>query len=338
MQQVLPRKYRRSLALAFPVRWEADRPYRLASPDGDTLGPYYIDWFPGQQTLGEDWTCAPFDERGVILTPQGGKYHPVRIAQFGLHHHAAWLANADRRSHANFLHQARWLRDHHMQINGVPGAYAYDFPNAPYGADAGWISGMAQGEAISLLLRAAEVCPNDGYFEAALTAAQVFRHDVREGGVCWRAGKLLFFEEIAVAPATHILNGNIFAYWGLWDLHKKTGDALIGGLLANALETICQTLPLYDAGYWSYYDLLVSKNGHRKVAVLKYHAIHIAQLRVLSAMTSNAQLAEVANRWSAYVNDPLCRARMLANTLAGLPERFTTKADTIPGGAQPLLQ
>ncbi|MBV8726838.1 MAG: hypothetical protein JO233_03555 [Candidatus Eremiobacteraeota bacterium] len=320
LREAIPINLRRSLALSFPFRWTDRRTYRLPASDGP-LGAYYIGWRSDTSAWGEDWSVSPFDSNGVLLTLRGNAYHPIRIAQFALQAHAKWIQMRAERSLRAFIAQADWLRDNQQRCGAVDGCYAFGFPWLRYGARAGWISAMAQGEAISVLLRADEMVPRAGYLEAAMRAAMPFRSDVKNGGVVSRTSMGdLFFEEVAVEKPPHILNGHIFALWGLWELHRLTQEEWLRTLVTEAVKTLCRRLPLYDSGYWSYYNLL-SYDGFRPVATLKYHAFHIAQLRVLAAMCNERSFGGVADRWEAYQKDHVSRLRTLANTLGALGRR-----------------
>lgn len=311
---MLPRNYRLALQRAIPIGcWGAARPYVLPSASPSRVGPYYIDWHPGDGPWGESWTSAPFDGDGVILTPRGDRYHPVRIAQYGLHRHREWLADRTPASRAAFLAQAAWLRRHQTRRAAAFGAYPYDFDVPAYGAKAGWISAMAQGEAISLLLRAHDAEPEVGFLSAARAATEPFRVDVGAGGVRWRTSDGdTFFEEYATGLGSHVLNGFIYALWGLWELERYDPTGEVHEPLLAGLETLRRRLRLYDAGYWSHYDLVRPAAGPLRPAPFAYHALHVAQLRVTAAMTHDDYYEHLAGRWAAYQESAACRVRFLA--------------------------
>ncbi len=326
----------RQLALAFPLDWSSGRRFTLPDPRG--LGPYYISWDAGTGTYGEDWEVAPRDERGILLSGSPIKfYHPIRIAQYALHMHER-LKNGDESALRPFMSHARWLRDNQVNRFGMPGCYAFPFAWKKYGAEPGWISGMAQGEAISVLLRAEEVAPGFGYGDAAVNAAEPFRRPVTHGGVVWRgSGGATFFEEVAVEPAAHILNGSLFATFGLFDLLRCGGPSWVRGLFDDAVATLLRQIALFDSGYWSYYSLLASRSGRRHVATLKYHAFHIAQLRVLTGMTGEGYFAAVAADWLRYQSSFESRVWTIVHELLGLVPRFITHDDTVAKGAHAIL-
>ena len=336
LDDVLPPNRLRQFALAFPLDWNHERPFRLPTVSRG-LGPYYIDWDPGCGTYGEDWIVLPRDPYGVLLTTgRKNVYHPIRIAQYALYAHQAFVRTGDAKMRDAFLAQARWLRDRQVLRGGVEGCYPFPFPWEKYGAAAGWISAMAQGEAISALLRADELA--GGFADAALRAAMPFRRGIEDGGVVWRNGQGdVFCEEVAAEPAAHILNGALFALFGLYDLHHTRPQPWVGKLFEELTATLRRRLELFDSGAWSYYSLLVGRGGRRHVASLRYHAFAIAQLRVLAAMTGDSYFGEIAQRWSDYRRNLRSRAWVVAHEVAAVTAQALTGADTVARGSHALL-
>lgn len=321
----------RRIALGFPLTWSHRRAYSLAAIARPGDAPYFISWEPHSGIYGEDFTCAPRDRAGVLLGGGSRRYHAIRIAQFALHRYDVWHATNDSSAREDFFAQATYLRDA-QEDGSVTGLYRFGFPWTKYGAPAGWSSAMAQGEAISVLLRAEAARPGRGYGDAALRAATPFAYDVRHGGVVTRDGREVFFEEIAVEPAAHVLNGCIFALFGLWELAQRTGIVWIRELVGDVFATLRNRLPRYDTGWWSLYSLMRSASGHPHVATLKYHAFHVAQLHVLAAMSNDAFFDETADRWEKYIERADCRSRVLADAARSIPERML-RQDTVAGGA-----
>ncbi len=323
----------RKAALGFPLtswshrrRWSADS---VAHPGA---GAYFVEWDPSGGVYGEDWDGAPRDRDGVLLTGPQRRYHPIRIAQFALHRFAVGRATADRVALEDFLSQAAWLRDNQTRDAGVRGLYRFSFPWSKYGAGAGWASAMAQGEAISVLLRADYLQPEGEFADAAMCAAQPFRASIADGGVVWREGEDVFLEEIANEHAPHVLNGCIFALWGVWELWKRSGEPWLGELAQDCAGTLRRWLPRFDTGWWTLYSLLRSAALRPHLATLKYHQFHIGQMRVLARMFDEPLFEDAADRWTAYANARESRARLVRDTLRGLPERFLRR-DTVLGGA-----
>ncbi|HEY2555417.1 MAG TPA: D-glucuronyl C5-epimerase family protein, partial [Candidatus Cybelea sp.] len=172
----------RRIALGFPISsWAHQRAWCVDSLTEPGARRYFVEWNPDSSVYGEDFDGAPKDARQVLLSGAQAHYHPIRIAQFALHRFGVWSKGRDPGARADFLAQADWLRDN-QRSDVAPGLYIFDFPWSKYGAPAGWSSAMAQGEAISVLLRAHRIEPNAGYGDAAVRAAQPFAASIDRGG------------------------------------------------------------------------------------------------------------------------------------------------------------
>ncbi|MDE2571531.1 MAG: hypothetical protein KGM44_03295 [bacterium] len=333
---IAPMMLLQGLARTFPLDWSVQRDHRLRTPGATLLGPYYIGWDSGNGAYGEGWDAAPRDANGVMLSPGGTIYDPTHIAQFGLEQHSRWVLRSDAEARRAFLAQARWLRDQQAVRGGIAGCYPFPFAWPAYGAPLGFLSAMTQGEAISLLLRAYETTGENGFLDAAARAAEPFRHEIRAGGVTWRSGDDVIFEEAAADPPAHILNGWIFALWGLHELHTYSAERDLVAIYEQSVRTLQRRLILYDSGSWSYYNLLATRRGFRKLATLKYHAFHIAQLRVMASLVGEACFNVTADRWSAYAESPMSRLHVYLNAAAGLIVR-AVREDTVPRGARSVV-
>jgi hypothetical protein len=93
------------------------------------------------------------------------------------------------------------------------------------------------------------------YLDAARAAFLTFQRPIAEGGVAFtdESGDL-WFEEYIVSPPTHILNGFIWAAWGVYDYFLATGSRDAVNLFASAVETLRKNLNRYDLGFWSLYE------------------------------------------------------------------------------------
>jgi hypothetical protein len=272
------------LARHFPVSWKMVRRCRL--PEGRLGEPYYVSFEPGAGIFGEQWTG--FDKRGVLWS---GQYNPVSIAQYALHCYEQ-LSTGDAGARERFLRQAAYLRDA-QQENG---AYVYAFAHPRYGLEPGWLSGLAQGEAASVLFRAYAITNDDAYLNAAMRALEPYTRDLAHAGISYMRGNDVFFEELAGCPV-HILNGHISAAFALWEAqHYGFASTELCNVHAAAIETLVRWLPHYDAGGWSFYQLAL-RGGNRHYAPITYHQTHINFLRVYAAMTGRPEFEAMSRRW-----------------------------------------
>jgi hypothetical protein len=258
---------------------------------------------------------GPFDAAGVPLLDYRGKigrqYNPIAIAQYGLGNYNVFRRSGDETSRKKFFLAADWLCQNLEQNSHGVSVWNHHFDweyrdtlRAP------WHSALAQGQGISALVRAHQQSGDTRYLEAAHRALAVFFTPMEEGGVTFtdHHGDL-WFEEYIVFPPTHILNGFIWAAWGIYDYFLATRDRTAEDLFARAVQTLLRNLERYDLGFWSLYE----QSGTRlpMVASSFYHRLHIVQLRIMYRLTGEEKFANVAERWESYMHSPAKRTRAL---------------------------
>ncbi|WP_200210539.1 D-glucuronyl C5-epimerase family protein [Micromonospora coerulea] len=268
----------------------------------DGRGPYPLVWtdLPGGTGL---------DERGVVVAvgPAGERYpNPVSMCLYALGEHSRALAvpGPDRERFASFLTQANWLRAHQDSAGG----WRYPVPVPRYGVTPGWYSGMAQGMAASTLLRAHDLTGERSFLDAADGAVDLLLRPVSRGGCADhdRLGRP-FLEECPADPPSRVLNGALFALFGLVEHQSRRG----GQADLLAADRLAEELGGFDLGWWSRYDLRWSWP-----ASANYHALHVSLLRAAAALTGLSVFARTADRWSRQLRDPRCqlRARLVKAT------------------------
>ncbi|HET9182421.1 MAG TPA: D-glucuronyl C5-epimerase family protein [Candidatus Angelobacter sp.] len=278
------------------------------------LGEYYMTFLCKADYQG------PVDSRGIPLLDYRGalgrQYNPIAIAQFGLGNYNYYVRSKDAGRKQKFLMVADWLRDRLVaNPNSIP-VWMHNFDweyrdtlKSP------WYSGLAQGQGISVLVRAYAETGQREYLDAATRASQAFHVDVKAGGVaCRDENNNLWIEEYVVSPPTHILNGFLWASWGIYDYLLATGDSRMQELFKTIVETLRNRLACFDTGFWSLYEQSGTKL--RMIASPFYHALHIVQLEVMHKITGEPFFAEFAERWRCYQTNWFKRNRALAHKAA----------------------
>jgi len=253
---------------------------------------YPFDW-----TGIEDFSEYRFTENGLPLVylgkHLGWRFYPITIAQWGLYRLQHYARSREERALHEALSAADWLVANAEPWEGGGLAWVHDWPLEFYGTPAPWVSAMAQGEAISLLLRAHLTTGRDEYLKVASGALQTFV----SGSVCSRyPDGSLSLEEYPADPPAHVLNGAVFASLGLFDyaVYLHDGEAL--RLWELAVQGLRRNLHLYDTGFWTRYDLFPV---HR-LASPAYHEIHIRQMGLLYELTSDRAFVERQRKWLKY--------------------------------------
>lgn len=283
--------------------WRKDREqpcYRLLSSyqvdqkDAQLL-PYPIDMWPLMELPGQT-----VDEAGVLYTlptdVYPGAYHPTDIAQYALVNWNAYLKTRDEQYRQVLMTQARWLVTHETRITENAGGWPIPFSNREFHAMRPWLSALTQGVCISTLVRAYQLTGEDVFMQAIRRAVHTFELDIHDGGVsCAIGDDGVFFEEVAVNPAAHILNGYILSLFGLYDYVALTNDVHIEGLIQRSLITLHTLIDNFDLGYGSRYDLLSKSPTNRF-----YHMLHVILLEALAQYSGCQHCAMLAARWGQY--------------------------------------
>lgn len=217
---------------------------------------------------------------------------PVDIFQYGLGAYDMWLRTHDERYCKKFLRCCEWTLEN-QESNGAWNTFFFRHPSHPYGA-------MAQGEACSLLLRGYLMTSKEEYKEAAQRGIDFMLTPLVDGGTSVYDGGGLMLMEYTHLPA--VLNGWIFAWWGLFDWVKLTqDDNRYKTLLWQCEESLRNALPRYATRYWSQYDL----GG--KMASPFYHKLHIAQMQAMFQLTGHDEYRQIAERWEHNRNSRWCK-------------------------------
>lgn len=277
----------------------------------DELGEYYMTFYEKADYIG------PFDNEGIPMLDYHGEiglqYNPIAISQYGLGNHNLWTKDGQLKRKQRAIAAAEWLlnnmeanwRDRPMWMHHFDWEYR-DTLRAP------WYSGLAQGQGISLLLRIHKTSGEDRYLEGARRAFESLKAPIVEGGAIFvdEHGHR-WIEEYIVDPPTHILNGFIWALWGVHDYAVATRDPEARQLFADCQTTLAAHLESYDIGYWSLYEH--SGTRLKMIASPFYHRLHIVQLGVLAKMTGNEVFGHFADRWDGYTRSSLNRKRALVH-------------------------
>jgi hypothetical protein len=305
---------RASWQMVFGARWPhdvLDRSRPLAVPL-EPLGPWYYDL--GRSIVRGDYHL--FDDRGIPRMRVDGRvvYHASRVAAFSLAHVTRYVFEGRPDDRQKALLGARWLVDN--QVAEGPLAGAFPLPFHWHGLPPPWASALTQGEGLSVLARAYLMTGDEAFARSAVAALAPFKRDVEAGGLRARfrgAGSVWYEEYPQADDPPHVLNGFVYALWGLRDVNRLDLTPEARELYAAGLASLVKHLPEFDAGYWSYYQ--VPDRAEPRVASLAYHQLHCVMMRIMAELEPGAIFAETARRWESCERSRCCRLRALAAKL-----------------------
>lgn len=263
--------------------------------DSDAVRGYYIDFTAK--------TVSPSATAPQELVPAG-------LAQLALGWWERLLAG-DAHAEQHFL-DACDLLEKTSSVESDARVWYYAIPLRKYRLPAGWMSALAQAQAASVFVRAAAHTQDDRYAGLALAAIRpLVAHEpptllaqIAEGPVP---------EECPSEPPSLILNGWIYALWGLRDVAVGLGAEQARSTYYDSLGCLLAVLPRYDVGWWTRYSLYPFRLPD--LAKIFYHRLHIAQADLMGHLTSERAFFDAAARWRAY-DAPAKRLALVAQKTA----------------------
>lgn len=265
------------------------------------LGKYYQDFSQAMAHFDENY-FGQFDTEGLPMVGFGTDaiYNQIYIIQFGLIAHDLVLSGVDIDKNTDRLKKAvQWLEENEENI-GKTIVWRNHFDNPRYGLQSGWISGMYQGQAMSLYLRYGQfVGKEDRYVVKAKKIYDFFDISFENGGVKRFDEKgLLWFEEYPSKDPSFVMNGFVYTLLGLYDLWRITKDVDLKLTIDSCVKTLKESVHLYDSGYWSIYDQL-----KKELATRYYHKnIHIPLMEILHELTREEIFNSYKNKWGKQLN------------------------------------
>jgi len=253
------------------------------------------------------YVCYPTDDQGVIVTTRDNTdhYKPVQISQKILHFLDSYVKTEEER----YLERSKLFAGKLMEVavesDGaifLPHTFEMPIMGTDVTMQPNWYSGMSQGQALSAFVRLYSVTGDERYKEMADGLFSSFLHlnDDSAEGDPWVAmideEGYYWIEEYPMEEPCHVLNGFVFAVYGLYDYYQLTGDETCRRLLTASLTTIAHHAYLYrNPGELSCYDLKY------RAVLPKYHRIHIRQMRMLERITGVSIFGEYVDQFKADV-------------------------------------
>lgn len=248
----------------------------------------------------------PVDDDGIVITKYHGErvYHPVDACWYLFPQLHSFEIDQDPERFDSILKTTIHLLDgaetHRIaetnedaQEGNLPDQeslwFPYNFEHSPGGLENGlpWYSGMAQGMMLSHLIRMYEVTQDPQWLDQAHLVFNSFRH-YRNGrspnSNPWFVSfidrgdrRFTTFEEYPSnnpGQISHIVNGNIYSIWGVFDYLRLTEDRYARKILDRSLATLLEGFDDYQASGrpsmygqtpWSYLTWGNPDNYHRGV-------------------------------------------------------------------------
>jgi len=237
-----------------------------------------------------------FSNEGIYLFKgYDGKYHlhPLELAQYSLACWLAWRKTDDSIWVNKAILHCDWL----VENQENDGSWRIEHKNPKYSdLPSPWPSGMAQGLAISSLLRAYRYTGEDKYLKCAKKACDFLEVDVGHCGVKREFDDIFIYEEYPREQLNGVLNGYISAVLALYELAQTDSD--FQDIYLKNIQNLKKILPKFDSGFWTYYALDgVLSSGF-------YHRYVIIQLKALASI--DQEFGVYVKKFEKYLNCTNC--------------------------------
>uniref|UniRef100_UPI00334035A7 D-glucuronyl C5-epimerase family protein n=1 Tax=Castellaniella defragrans TaxID=75697 RepID=UPI00334035A7 len=216
--------------------------------------------------------------------------------------------NNTKEAERYFYNSADWLYKNADYQSGLPHfIYKFNWPYKGYpsgGLEAPWWSGLTDGYAIILLLRAYDYFKEEKFLVLAGDLYKSVLTKVEDGGSLSFIKGQPWIEEY-IDPRfksenmAYVFNGMVYATYGIeaYENFSKISNRKSESLY----RAIFNMLPFFDRNGWSDYDLLGNSNN------IKYHKIHVALLGDLLKRKNGKikeDAASIAMRWRWTAQNP----------------------------------
>ena len=258
------------------------------------LGVYYLDMRQAFVQY-EAGIFGDFDEAGVPMVGWGEKasYSAVNIAQYGFILHQFWLESQKE----EFLQVLKAclsvlssLESH--ESNGL--FFREKHASDRYNLLDNWVSAMSQGECLSFYLRMFQILHDVSILQKCHLIFKAMMVSVSENGVkTIDENGYHWLEEYPSNPSSYVLNGFIYAVFGIQDYYRITKSEIAKTELNHYFKTLEDNIEKFDAGFWSYYDL-----QYKELVKFYYQKnVHSPQMEALYKLTGSNKFNILHKKW-----------------------------------------
>lgn len=279
-----------------------DTSYKSFLIDYDPAG-NYLNWGAWREFKNDGEIVIADDGLPKVQGEAGPYWNPVTLCHYALAHHGKMTLGKSE-SRALFFKAADKL----IELQQPGGGFPYPpLAHREFKLPAGWISGMAQGNALSVFYRAWLLEKDARYLRAGALTFKSLMTPTSKGGPATTLADLHpslssypFLAEYPTSPIDYTLNGFMFAILGLYDWSHVSQKASVA--FNRNIETLERLLPYHDIDGFSTYDLSHIVLKLAPYVAAPYLGIHVYLLRALAGITGSATFNRYERRWTAKID------------------------------------
>lgn len=220
---------------------------------------------------------------------------PVTVILYGLGSHDAFLNTGDERYLRQMMCALHWLENHGVPLDhGIGWPYPEDLP--VYGLRSPWFSGVVQGFALSLLVRATQLDSQGPWRGMAHQTWRSYHVPIEAGGFSRKIPQGVVYEEYPAPELNFVFNGMCFALIGLWEAQKSGIVPDAKEDFSNGVRAVRALLPCFTRGSWSLYSLTQCL-GKPLLASPYYQRANGLLAQIIGLMTDDPEFSACGGRW-----------------------------------------
>lgn len=239
-----------------------------------------------------------FDENNLPMREYrnlGIYYNPAYIAWWAIINLEEYVKNDDVNYLENFYSSIHWLCENCIETERgfVIWPYNFDWKEGKSILKAPWFSALAQGLAISVLVRAYLLSGNIKLLELAKKGTKVYEVEVKNGGIKTLKDGYVFYEEYPSYPLARVLDGFIFSLLGLYDYYRVSKDLEVKKLFEDGYKALTNNIE-----YWNYNDRWSWYGSHGNLSSPMYNKLNSCLLLAMYNITKDTYLKKIALSWA----------------------------------------
>ncbi|MCG8606737.1 T9SS type A sorting domain-containing protein [bacterium] len=239
------------------------------------------------------WSNLDSNMVPIVQYAFGNHRNPVTTSHTALSFYDRYLDTNNPEDRQGFINNADWLLANHNEEY----YFLYNFEWRHFSAPSlkkGWVSAMAQGQALGVVSIAYHSTGDEKYLEAA---RGVFSTLHKNGDTLWCIGvdeeDYYWLEEYPTANFCHVLNGKLFGLFGLWSYYAITRDGFALELFKAGLRSVIDRhsrwdVPKQDMSRYCWHNRTFSN----------YHMVHLTQLERYADFFDIPEFRQIARCFS----------------------------------------
>jgi hypothetical protein len=229
----------------------------------------------------------------------GWQYNPVTVSQYALCLYDEYITEKANHKKELFFKQVKWLENNIEKRTEDIFALPYNFPHKWCDLSAPWYSGMAQGQAASVFIRAYALTQDNKYKRMSANLINFMLLSVEKGGALTKTPEgLPWIEECVTEKPSLILNGHLYGLLGLIEYYLYMEDEKYKSSYDELIQATLELIPSYEKDNCLIYARRININKCSP----KYMGLQALEAKHVYELTKNTDFKEIYERWYSYTD------------------------------------